>query len=169
MNNGWAITQDLQSAYSHITVSAELSKYLAFRFGGLTYTYTTMPFGTATVLHVFTNAMMIILQNLRAHGINCTSYLDDGIEWFENQEEAKFQMMYTFNLFMELELTINFEKSMLIPTQNPNYLGIQWDSRKIVAILTQLRLGVIQASIGSWMQINENTKTARQLASLVGQ
>ncbi|KAA6398373.1 MAG: hypothetical protein EZS28_006105 [Streblomastix strix] len=67
MNNGWAITWDLQSAYSHITVSPELSKYLAFSFGGLTYTYTTMPFGIAIAPCVFTKAMRIVLQNLRAH------------------------------------------------------------------------------------------------------
>ncbi|KAA6397763.1 MAG: hypothetical protein EZS28_006710 [Streblomastix strix] len=125
INNGWAITWDLQSAYSHITISPELSKYLAFSFEGLTYTHYSLPFDIATTPRVFTKAMKIVLQNFRYHSIYCTSYLDDGIEWFQNQEEAKSQMIYTVNLFMGLELTINFQKSMKILTQNSIHLGIQ--------------------------------------------
>ncbi|KAA6393074.1 MAG: hypothetical protein EZS28_011400 [Streblomastix strix] len=125
INNGWAITWDLQSAYSHIKISPELNRFLAFSFEGLIYTHNSMPFGTATAPRVFTKAMKIVIQNLSAHSIYCTSYLDDGIEQFQNQDEAKSQMIYTVNLFMGLELTINFQKSMQIPTQNPTQLAIQ--------------------------------------------
>ncbi|KAA6402426.1 MAG: hypothetical protein EZS28_002044 [Streblomastix strix] len=167
INNSCAMSGDLQSVYGHISVSLELNKYLAFSFGGLTYTYTTMPFCVTTTHRVFTKAMRKVLQNLRVHDINCTSYLDISIEQIQNQEEVKSQMTHTVSLFIRLELTINFHKSMLVPTQNPIYLGIQWDSRKIVTTSTQQKLGLIQASLGSQMQTSENMKMARELASLI--
>ncbi|KAA6383029.1 MAG: hypothetical protein EZS28_021443 [Streblomastix strix] len=121
---GWAITLDLQQAYSHVTVSKQLQKYLAFSHQGKTYTYLTMPFGISTAPRFFTKIMRLVLTVIRQKGILTSSYLDDGIAWFQSQEKTIEGTIYIINLFQELELTINFRKSFLVPTQTPDYLGI---------------------------------------------
>ncbi|KAA6376738.1 MAG: hypothetical protein EZS28_027735 [Streblomastix strix] len=93
INQGWAITWDLQQAYSHLSVSTVLRQYLAFRFKGQTFQYITVPFGISTTPRLFTKVMRVVLAHLRTKVIFTTAYIDDDMAWFQTRAQAEEGMM----------------------------------------------------------------------------
>ncbi|KAA6377147.1 MAG: hypothetical protein EZS28_027324, partial [Streblomastix strix] len=66
--------------------------------------------------------MKPVMTVIRQRGIRSCVYLDDGIAFFNSKKEAESGVKQILDLFVSLELTVNFAKSMLIPHQNPTFL-----------------------------------------------
>ena len=63
----WVTSIDLTDAYLHIPIHTQSQKYLRFHFKGVTYQFTSLPFGLATAPLIFTSIVkevkLIALQS----------------------------------------------------------------------------------------------------------
>nr|CAH7765682.1 unnamed protein product [Callosobruchus chinensis] len=121
-------TLDLKNAYYLIAIDKSYRKFLRFRFDGVLYEYNCMPFGINCAPFVFTKLMKPLLAFLRGKGLPSVVYLDDFLLLGRTMEDCKRNVTITAKLLQELGFVINYEKSILTPSQTCRYLGLIYNS-----------------------------------------
>ena len=115
---------------------------------------------------VFTKLIKPIAAYLRKRGIRIIVYLDDFLILGSSIKESKANTQLTLDLLPWLDFTINWEKSMLVPTQSLKFLGLSIDSQTISLSLPEKKIVNIQSKFQSL--IRNLTSSARKVASLIG-
>jgi hypothetical protein len=88
--NDYAISIDLKSAYSHISVHPSLWPYLGFVFERKSYCFLGMPFGLSNAPRIFTKIMRVAMWHIRQKwNIRCVAYLDDLLFLHQSQDELE--------------------------------------------------------------------------------
>ncbi|XP_033633155.1 uncharacterized protein LOC117294748 [Asterias rubens] len=129
----WAASLDLKDAYLHVPVRPEHHKFLHFLYNDTLYEFVVLPFGLSTAPRVFTRIVKTIGAALRRRGIMIFVYLDDWLVVGRSREEMEAALQYTWRLTSNLRFIINTEKSHLIPSQVPTFLGASLDLRRGLA------------------------------------
>ncbi|KAA6373899.1 MAG: putative reverse transcriptase [Streblomastix strix] len=125
--NDWGVTLDLKHAYSHIPMEIESRRWLGFRYKDKNYRQRAMCFGLAIAPQTFTLLIRRVIAQLRPL-MRIVAYLDDFLLLFKTKEEAETLTVVALQLFTSLGLTIEWQKSKLIPTHRFTYLGMDWDT-----------------------------------------
>ena len=73
----WVTSIDLTDAYLHIPIHTQSQKYLRFHFKGVTYQFTSLPFGLATAPLIFTSIVKEVKLIALQSGIRLHQYLDN--------------------------------------------------------------------------------------------
>ena len=85
---------DLKSAYHHMDICEEQTKYLTFKwsFDGVMkfYVFRVLPFGLTTAPYVISKVMRQLVKLWRTQGFSIPLYLDDGIGGDQSFERADF-------------------------------------------------------------------------------
>ncbi|KAI9555870.1 hypothetical protein GHT06_018387 [Daphnia sinensis] len=111
--NDWLINLDLQDAYFVVPVSSQHHRFLRFIWNGVVNQYLMKP----------------IIAHLRKLGIRLLIYLDDMLILGSSHNEALGHLRTVVNLLVSLGFLINWEKSVVIPSQSIQFLGLEIDSR----------------------------------------
>ena len=158
---------DLSDAYFSIPIAECDKKYLRFIWHGELYQYEVLCFGLATAPRVFTKCTKPIIAHLRKMGFKISIYIDDMIITHEYPHTLSYQLNFVIELFKRLGFSINFDKSMLSPTQCIQHLGFLVDSRKLDISLPQSKKeNVVDLS---WKLLNLSGKVSiRQVARVIG-
>ena len=162
----WAVSIDIRDAYLHVPMHQAVRKYLRFVVNKKVYQFTCLPFGLATSPREFTKLLRPVVSLLRQQGVKLHVYLDDWLIRADTPEEAQLHSQTTIKVLQFLGWIINFEKSDLTPSQDFQFIGMQFNTRRFtVAPLPKMRLKV-QSVLQHWMA-NPNI-TARDLHRLLG-
>ena len=141
-------------------------KYLRFVVNKKVYQFTCLPFGLATSPWEFTKLLRPVYSLLRQQGVKLHVYLDDWLIRADTQEQAQLHAQTTIKVLLFLGWIINFEKSDITPSQEFQFIGMQFSTgRFTVAPLPKMRLKV-QSVHQHWMA-NPNI-TAKDLHRLLG-
>ena len=157
---------DLKDAYLTIHVHRSSQKYLCFQWRNRCYAFQGLPFELNTAPRVFTKLIKPIAAYLRKRGIRIIVYLDDFLILGSSIEESKANTQLTLDLLQWLGFTINWEKSVLVPTQSLTFLGLSIDSQTMLLSLPERKVLNIQNRCQSL--ICNPTPSAREVASLIG-
>ncbi|XP_038046795.1 uncharacterized protein LOC119721003 [Patiria miniata] len=125
--NWWATSIDLKDAYLHVPIHADHQKFLQFLYQGSGYQFRCLPFGLSTAPRVFTRIAKAVAAFLRQKQIHIFLYLDDWLIVGPTFQDTVDALRQTVQLTLNLGFIINVEKSSLIPTQQPTYLGAVLD------------------------------------------
>ena len=136
----WFTSIDLKDAYFHIPIYPPHRKFLRFGFEGKVYEYTVLPFGLSLSPRVFVKCTQAAVAPLRQRGVRIATYIDDWLTLATSRQEALFHTRQVVDLLSSLGFTINYTKSVLVPTQVIDYIGISLDSRSFTARLSQERI-----------------------------
>ena len=140
LNQGdWAGKLDLKDAYFQIPVHPDHRKFLRFSVAGNHFQYKVLCFGLTSAPRVFTKVMAVLGAYLHSHQIRISQFLDDWIICARNKKEAQLSIQRTVLVSQELGLVINQGKSMLTPTQNLEYLGMDLDLKEGIVKPSQER------------------------------
>ena len=162
----WAVSIDIRDAYLHVPMHQAVRKYLRFVVNKKVYQFTCLPFGLATSSREFTKLLRPVVSLLRQQGVKLHVYLDDWLIRADTPEEAQLHSQTTNKVLQFLGWIINFEKSDLTPSQDFQFIGMQFNTRRFtVAPLPKMRVKV-QSVLQHWMA-NPNI-TARDLHRLLG-
>ena len=162
----WAVSIDIRDAYLHVPMHQAVRKYLRFVVNKKVYQFTCLPFGLATSPREFTKLLRPVVSLLRQQGVKLHVYLDDWLIRADTPEEAQLHSQTTIKVLQFLGWIINFEKSDLTPSQDFQFNGMQFNTRRFtVAPLPKMRVKV-QSVHQHWMA-NPNI-TARDLHRLLG-
>jgi ribonuclease HI len=157
---------DLKEAYHAIPICLEHQKYLKFRWKGVLYQYTCVPFGLSVAPLTYTKIFKPVVAYLRENDIVIVSYLDDTELIAPTFDLCQRNVKFTINLFESLGFVVNEEKSQLIPSQRVKYLGFIMDSRTMKLTLPADKCAKIIAKCRS---VSRNKSfTIQIVAELVG-
>ena len=162
----WAVLIDIRDAYLHVPMHQAVRKYLRFVVNKKVYQFTCLPFGLATSPRKFTKLLRPVVSLLRQQGVKLHVYLDDWLIRADTLEQAQLHAQTTIRVLQFLGWIIKFEKSDLTPSQDFQFIGMQFNTRRFtVAPLPKMCLKV-QSVHQHWMA-NPNI-TARDLHRLLG-
>ena len=162
----WTVSIDIRDAYLNVPMHQAVRKYLCFVVNKKVYQFTCLPFGLATSPRKFTKLLRPVVTMLRQWGVKLHVYLDDWLICADTPKQAQLHAQTTIRVLQFLSWIINFEKSDLTPSQEFQFIGMQFNTRQFtVAPLPKMRLKV-QSVHQHWMT-NPNI-TARNLHRLLG-
>ena len=142
----WAVSIDIRDAYLHVPMHRAVKKYLRSRVNKRTYQFTCLPFGLATSPREFTKLLRPVVAWLRQRGVKLHVYLDNWLIRAESPEQAQLHSEMTITLLQRLGWVINFEKSDLTPSQDFQFLGMQFNTRQFTAPAENASRGPVSSS-----------------------
>ena len=160
----WFTSIDLKDAYFHVPIHPEHRKYLRFAFQGQAYQFAVLPFGISLAPRIFTRCMRAALTSLCLAGVKILPYLDDWLICAPSFREAEQVTSRVLAHIEALGMSVNLEKSLLLPTQQTTFLGISLDSvsmqarptmqrvEKIHSLLRSFRLGAM-LTVVTWLRL----------------
>ena len=104
------------------------------------YEFLCLAFGLGPAPRIFTKLMKVPVSLLRRLGIRLVIYLDDLLIIAPSKEEVGRVRDTVMFLIFHLGLTINFKKSVLVPAQMMEFLGIIVDSRTMTFSLSERKM-----------------------------
>jgi uncharacterized protein YqgQ len=163
----WFLSLDFTDAYYSVRIAPESRKFLRFEFEGNLYEFTCLPNGLRPAPRLFTKLVKVPLAVLRKqYGINITAYLDDTLLIFDSPEEAIHYGEIASELFQELGFMISFKKSVIVPTQRIEFLGVIIDSRAMNITLPAEKSRQIKEEVKTL--IESDRCTIRFMAHVLG-
>jgi hypothetical protein len=142
----WAASLDLKDAYLHIPIHPSHYKWLRFMVEGQAFQFICLPFGLSTAPRVFTLIAKAVAAYLKRKGINICIYLDDWLIYGSSKTEVLSATQTVVQEVRRLGFLVNIQKSNLVPSQLPVYLGAVLDLKRGRARPTQERISSLAQS-----------------------
>ncbi|XP_067245130.1 uncharacterized protein, partial [Chanodichthys erythropterus] len=162
----WFVAIDLKDAYFHVSIHPSHRKFLRFAFGGEAYQYRVLPFGLSLSPRTFTKCVDAALAPLRIQGIRILNYIDDWLILAQSEQLAVQHRDAVLSHMKRLGLRLNAKKSVLVPAQSTNYLGVVWDSTTMRAHLSPARVSAILMAMKG-VKLGQSL-TVKQFQKLLG-
>ena len=142
----WTVSIDLKDAYHHVPIAATSRDLLGFTFNGDVYRFKALPFGLKPAPRLFTRLVGCVAAFLRQRGLRIFCYLDDWLLVANSPALLRQHLALLLHTVQALGFVINWDKSELIPTQCPNFLGATIDIPRQLARPSERRIATIAAA-----------------------
>ena len=132
----FAAKVDLKDAYFQILIHPSSRKYLRIAIQSdarkqMVLQFRALPFGLSSSPYVFTKVVSKIGQYLRERGIEIFQYLDDWLLFNTCRQDLCSQVEQTARLLKTLGVVINTRKSVMVPSQQVEFLGALIDLQQV--------------------------------------
>lgn len=135
--NNFLVKLDLENAYFLIPIDESSSKYLRFILEGQYFEFLCLPFGLNVAPYIFIKVLRPVVNHLRKKGFTSVIYLDDILLKASSKQECVDSAKASIKFLERLGFIINHSKSKLEPSQRIEFLGIMYDSRRMVLELPE--------------------------------
>ena len=119
---------DLKDAYFCVPLKKESRKYVRFQWEGTLYEFLCLCFGLGPAPLIFTKILKVPISLLRRLQIRVIIFLDDMLLMSQTLEELLMSRDTIIFLLTQLGFVINLKKSILVPVQQIEFLGLEIDS-----------------------------------------
>jgi len=136
----------LKSRYHHAEVFEDHQTYLGFSWKHSNsnqvkvYVSTVLPFGLSSAPHVFTQVLKPLEKHWRHHGICIAVFLDDGWGIDKDSQVCSIVVDAVRTDLFKAGFVTNEDKSVWIPWQRLDWLGITWDSARGTIDISELKI-----------------------------
>jgi hypothetical protein len=120
----WSATINFQDGFQHVKVHPDHQHLLRFKWIGVHYTFTVLPFSLSASPWAFTHFIQTTVAHLQQLGIHVLAYMDNLFIMGSSHAKAEQSTRTTISTLNELGWQINEEKSMLIPSQCTKFLSL---------------------------------------------
>ena len=165
--NDYMYKIDLKDAYVMVPIHPHSKKILTFQNEGVVYQYPSLAFGLSIAPQIFSKLMKYAIEPLRKEGIRLVFYLDDSCILSKNKEDMQKTTSRVLNHLQYLGFIINTQKSFLIPNQSQEFLGFNFNSKKMLISVPQQKITKSLQRIKQAQQ-TQITCSCRWVASLLG-
>jgi hypothetical protein len=162
----WMAKLDIKNAFWHMRVHPRWRHLLRFHWKRRWGEFVGVPFGICWAPREFTKLMKVPIAYLRLQGVSVIIYLDDILIIARSQDTCKHSLDMTIRLLEELGFEINYEKSLLTPVQEIEWIGFVIDSVRMVISVPQQKLSAV-CSLAESILVRELI-SRRELASFLG-
>ncbi len=114
------ISVDLKNAYFHIQVAPRHRRLLRFAFEGIAYQFMVLPFSLSLAPRMFTICLDAALSPPKQSRMRILNYLHDWLVLAQSKSVLLSPKLRLLTHLQSLGLTVNMQKSMLVPSQNLN-------------------------------------------------
>ena len=136
---------DLKYLYLTVPIRQNHQQYLRFMWRDSLLEFACLPFGLASAPKVFTKLLKPVLSILRQGGIRLIVYLDDILLTAPSVEQVLQHAASTLNLLEGLDCTVKYLKSVLVPSQQMEFLGSLINSLHLSLSLPRDKIRKIQS------------------------
>lgn len=157
---------DLENAYFLVPIHIDSSRYLRFIFEGKIFEFTCLPFGLNVAPLIFTKIMKPVVNNLRRKGLRSVIYLDDLFCIGSSKQRCAENVSTSVSMLESLGFIINYKKSNLTPSKEGKFLGIIYNSEKMILQLPEEKKQKMLTLLDTFS--TKKGCTIRQWASFVG-
>ena len=168
--NDYLTTLDIKDGYHHISVHKDYRTYLGFQFENHYYEFCVLPFGLNLSCYAFIKTIRVVLTHIRRNNIKCVSYVDDFCI-IANEQCIGNDTNFILQLFSQLGIQINYEKSCLTPATRQQFIGYIIDTAKngkaVWIEIPKSRIRSVKHNIGR--ALKHKHLSARGLAKIAGQ
>ena len=128
---------DLKDADYSVPIDGQHKKFLRFRWEGQQlWQFDCLPNGLALAPRQFTKLLKPVYAHLREQSQVSTAFLDDSLLSAETEQACIENIQATVQLLRSLGFIVHPEKSMLVPSQTIQYLGVIINSCDMTVTLT---------------------------------
>lgn len=139
----WLIKIDISQAYFHVPIAQSHQPFLCVSYQGEILQMTCLPFGLSSAPRLFAGITCWVAETLRRRGCRVLVYLDDFLLAHQDRTLLSRQAAEAVELLGSLGWQVNFQKSVIDPTQSVEYLGILWNTFLNQMSLTKKKEGTI--------------------------
>ena len=157
---------DLKDAYYLLSVVESDRKYLRFQWKGELYQFTCIPFGLNCAPYIFTKIMRCAMEQIRSYNIVSQDYLDDILCVSNSYRSLATKTKFVISYLESLGFIINFQKSVIIPSQSISYLGFKLCSKTMTVSLPEEKVLKVRKRAKELLE-RKNCKV-RELAKAIG-
>jgi hypothetical protein len=163
----WMCKLDIRKAYYHVRLAEDHMPYVRFvSSNGKVCQYRGLPMGVAPAPRLFTKLLRSVLARLRGQGIRIVHYIDDFLVIASSREQCEREIFVVAELLVALGFWLNWEKSVLHPAQEIEFLGTIISSTPLQFCVPLAKLSKLRANIRQFL--HKELGTPRQAAALVG-
>ena len=120
---------DLKDAFPHIPMNEQCWKFLRFRWLGQLLQWVVLPFGLKCSPRVLTKVLKPVVAFLRStFAVLVSIYMDDLLIQGHTPEEVYFKAQQVALVLMCLGWSLNWDKSLFVPSQQFKHLGFNFDT-----------------------------------------
>ena len=157
---------DFKDAYYSVPIKQSHQKYLRFYWNGVKYQYVCLPNGLSNGPRDFTKLCKTLLRFIRKQGYTLTNYIDDNFSIESDFRTCLENVIETASVSIRAGFVINWEKSVLVPTQILVYLGFILNTMEMTVRLTPEKVQELKRLV---KQANDFKEISlEKLAQLVG-
>ena len=124
MQGDWVVKLDLQEAFFAVPIHPTSQGLLSFVWQGRILSFTCLPFGLTSAPRIFTKLLKPVTAFLRERGVRLIIYIDDILVMAQSRSLAYHHLHLVVDLLELLGFIINYQKSILTPTQELIFLGL---------------------------------------------
>ena len=157
---------DLKDAYYSIPISVEDRNFLKFEWQGNYFRFTCLPNGLASATRLFTEVLKPIYAHLRSLWHFCMGHIDDSFLMGHTYTSCEENIWETTNTFLKLGFVIHPTKSVLIPTQELEFLGFLLNSNSMTIRLPPRKAITVKQTCENLL--NQSNPTIREVARVIG-
>ena len=157
---------DLKDAYYSVPIALEDRKFLKFEWKGDYYQYTCLPNGLACAPRLFTKILKPIYAHLHSVGHVSMGHIDDSFLVGYTRSACELNIQHTVECFDSLGFVIHPEKSVLIPTQELEFLAFLLNSISMTIRLPPSKAAHVKSACENLL--SKTKVTIRELAHVIG-
>lgn len=171
---GYMFKFDMKSGYHHVSIHEESQTFLGFQWplGSSVeprfFVFAVLPFGLSSAPYVFTKVFRPLVKHWRSRGIPLVLYLDDGAGCPHDFSVAQSTASAVRSDLANAGVVANEEKSIWVPTQVLEWLGIVWDLSRGRIFIPHRRIVKLLRALLS-LKSGSRSVTPRAVASVTGQ
>ena len=150
LNNSFQTMWDDKSGYDHVRLSPDSRTYFSPQWNGWFFVFNTLPFGWKASAYLYHFVSLISTGYIRFRGVPCSQYID--IHHFgelqiwrtappcsrSGFQPAQAALYIACYILIDLGYFIGLEKSTLLPTQMPIFLGYIVDFPKTAFLMPSI-------------------------------
>ena len=157
---------DLKDAYYSVPIDEQNKQFLCFMWDRQLWQFDCLPNGLALAPRKFTKLLKPVFAHLRQQGHISTAFLDDFLLLAESELACVDNIQATVQLLRSLGFIIHPDKSVLIPSQTIQYLGVIINSCDMTVTLTEERKASLLSACNQLLR--DGRVTIRELAKVIG-
>ena len=164
--NCYLASIDLSDAYFTVPLHESCRKFVKFEFENESYEFLAMPQGLACAPRIFTKLMKPVFAQMREMGHTCMGYIDDSLIIGRSYAECENSVKVLLEKLQELGFVISWDKSVLTPVQEIEFLGYDINSCKMTVNLPQKKIEYVTQLCTDLL--NNDSVSIRELAQVLG-
>lgn len=162
---GYLVKMDMEQAYHAVPLHPLAQELVCFVWRDRVWQFTRLCFGLGDAPRVYTMLWRQVMKHLRLRGFLGMIYLDDLSLTDVNRDRLTSQVSYVQSLLPTLGFTLCHAKSILVPTQEMEYLGLIINTVQMTISLPKRRVTKMTKGLSAALS---SPPTLRNLMSLLG-
>ena len=148
----WVAKIDLKDAYLTVPMNPSFHPFLRFMWKGRIFQYKCILLVFPPSPRYFTKLLKVVAAYLRGRGIRLVIYLDDILLMNESKDGLLRDIDVTISLLQSLGFLINWKKSVVVPSQEQEYLGVIWRTNSLSCFLPSRKVETIRSHCSSLLE-----------------